>query len=1586
MTSPHHNHDQFMKIGGGRNHAPDSSIHKSTRVAFTDQKNSYAAGAHLKTTDDLLGINSVGDFSRSLGPSANLPTHFTSNLSNVQNVNSLEISQINLPQINNSRMSKLNHNHGIHTDLQMHNQLKYGPFQKHFIAQNKKAISRMIKQAMLKEDNEPFKGYSEVSNASIHLKKHQQHAKGSERDRSQHHQHNMNNSMIEPSLDSTAIDIHDRSGSAQPGNRTGSKFEGSIKASHGINSKVMETWINETLADAEHLDIPGVILKPEHKNPISRYAIDRLTLTNSGIPNETVDRVYRSLFVYSVGFYELIKKLVSHCQRKYSIITSIWKVFSVLLEYCCQSDYRMLISEITNQHEEEIEKMDRDFQSKCQEFLNNEKILKQNMEVMQKYSEELEKERTNERTLRLKLEEEYMQNSKNHEEEVQLRLKFESKLNSMHSMHRELEIKHKRLQIDLATAQNLIQRHEKLIEEQATDIIHLKVIKAENENKIHLLEEKKATMEREVNLKNNLVAEIEKRMKETQDESDLNKYQIHEQSKELTEQRLKIDCLETKVEGLISEKQHLEIGLKEEQTFRQIFEDKNLELKDKYSDLLNEHNELRQRLVGFEETVKNANERIEQQRDKIIEYKKTCELFEQQNGTMRVELEKLNELYRSTKNDLDEAIDRLHLINRVRHELELRLSSEQESNKQLQTTLQDKMAVIIEKERQVDTLQSALHESEMKCDQLQLQIYGNEKIFEMKEHALNDKVEQLKDIIDGERELREQWIEKFEKEQKDSNDHSASALIAKSRLKDLELELSNLQIKFDQQVKLTDQVQDQLTKTAQLLNEKTVYIDNQKREMHGLKETHTQIAMQKKDYIKKMLLELDAMRDNMQIEINQEAMAKEENYSKLAWLFKENQYLKLDIKNLHEQLEHKDRILFIKDTEIEQVSMAYEESRTKNILQIEKYDSLQESYDDYKLQMTQLLKIKEQIRVEQLEKIAQLEKDKQEQQDMMNGMRVQFDIKTESFKNQINKLIDQQTKLQSDSQSLQDKHQSELMEKMLALQALEQEKDRMLSQTKNKPEPLKPPSQNQTDRSKQQKPEVKLEVTGESVAKIQKADTKDQEVQTLPMATSVTVKQVKGEENTIEDISDMNTVQDLPGSKLVKQATKRRDSMNRRLREQMSHITGYQDQDLNKSLDDQSRNYSQTNLRQSDESQKNSLKVADSRASLFSNNNITIVGQPQPQPEKPTAWQNLQKNIVKTDPYSQMMKNIGPKPQLNKGTRNSNDLSNKNNTAVVNLSNQSLQPALRSMKTKQNLENQNLGEQTPISMDLRRASLESRVPNMESHQDLKNNKIVQEYPQKHSKTQIASEQDLLNVHSGEQSQLNIQQQFSQQQQQNDMQMNDEVQTRNIPTLNNQSHVSLETAQKYHYLQQQQQIEQQQQQQMQNMQINQQSHDNLTSNQLQQNPTMNSNQTLQFSTIGSNKQLPQPLTNEGMMISQGLTENNDNNLINGQQQINRQSNSNSGGGMPAAYMNPQLNSQNQQQQQQNQFQNQQHLQQQQLLQIQQQQMQLQMLQHQQLQQQLQQQQKEQQARQQYKKPDGGASIKGLIRGAATRQQQ
>lgn len=53
-----------------------------------------------------------------------------------------------------------------------------------------------------------------------------------------------------------------------------------------ITSKVVENWINQTLSDAEHLDIPSVILKPENKIPITRYGIDRIGLTNSGLSHD----------------------------------------------------------------------------------------------------------------------------------------------------------------------------------------------------------------------------------------------------------------------------------------------------------------------------------------------------------------------------------------------------------------------------------------------------------------------------------------------------------------------------------------------------------------------------------------------------------------------------------------------------------------------------------------------------------------------------------------------------------------------------------------------------------------------------------------------------------------------------------------------------------------------------------------------------------------------------------------------------------------------------------------------------------------------------------------------------------------------------------------------------------------------------------------------------------------------------------------------------------------------------------------------------------------------------------------------------
>lgn len=91
--------------------------------------------------------------------------------------------------------------------------------------------------------------------------------------------------------------------------------------------------------DAEHLDIQGLIMKPEHQMPLQRYSIDRMDLRAAGVDNNDIDRIYRGLFVYSIGFYEMLQKSLVHAKGKYTYLSSIWKVFAILLEYCCKSNY-----------------------------------------------------------------------------------------------------------------------------------------------------------------------------------------------------------------------------------------------------------------------------------------------------------------------------------------------------------------------------------------------------------------------------------------------------------------------------------------------------------------------------------------------------------------------------------------------------------------------------------------------------------------------------------------------------------------------------------------------------------------------------------------------------------------------------------------------------------------------------------------------------------------------------------------------------------------------------------------------------------------------------------------------------------------------------------------------------------------------------------------------------------------------------------------------------------------------------------------------------------------------------------------------
>ena len=134
----------------------------------------------------------------------------------------------------------------------------------------------------------------------------------------------------------------------------------------------MESWLNETLTDCQDQEIPGIIGKPQHVLPLSRYGIDRITLSILGLPEDQVNRLYHSLFVYTVGYFEVVRSIVKGYMRedgnKGVYMTKIWRVFMILLEYACKTDYQMITSQLEKDHHEKVNELEHRYKTEIEKL------------------------------------------------------------------------------------------------------------------------------------------------------------------------------------------------------------------------------------------------------------------------------------------------------------------------------------------------------------------------------------------------------------------------------------------------------------------------------------------------------------------------------------------------------------------------------------------------------------------------------------------------------------------------------------------------------------------------------------------------------------------------------------------------------------------------------------------------------------------------------------------------------------------------------------------------------------------------------------------------------------------------------------------------------------------------------------------------------------------------------------------------------------------------------------------------------------------------------------------------------------------
>ena len=103
-------------------------------------------------------------------------------------------------------------------------------------------------------------------------------------------------------------------------------------------------------------------------------------------------------------------------------------------------------------------------------------------------------------------------NIKSQEEEVKLRLQFESKLNSLHSLHRDLQAKYERSLDDIYKLEQIETSLKERCERYESELVELRSMKIEQESKIIYQGEKLKGQELDNERKNKAYQVIEAKM------------------------------------------------------------------------------------------------------------------------------------------------------------------------------------------------------------------------------------------------------------------------------------------------------------------------------------------------------------------------------------------------------------------------------------------------------------------------------------------------------------------------------------------------------------------------------------------------------------------------------------------------------------------------------------------------------------------------------------------------------------------------------------------------------------------------------------------------------------------------------------------------------------------------------------------------------------------------------------------------------------------------------------------------------------------------------------------------------------------
>lgn len=181
-------------------------------------------------------------------------------------------------------------------------------------------------------------------------------------------------------------------------------------------------------------------------------------------------------------------------------------------------------------------------------------------------------------------------------------------------------------------------------------------------------------------------------------------------------------------------------------------------------------------MIGHNQMTQEKDDTIFKLKEIVDTNSKELEILISKKNSNMIDLDKTNDQLLTCQKDLTDTVSKLHTTNKARHETEIRLGEAMEQQKIDKEALKLKDEMISRKNNDSEEYDKRIVELMRTNESLDTKKQGIERQFELTKKQLNEKINNLNEIINGEKETREMWIERYEKEQKEHNITNAQLL------------------------------------------------------------------------------------------------------------------------------------------------------------------------------------------------------------------------------------------------------------------------------------------------------------------------------------------------------------------------------------------------------------------------------------------------------------------------------------------------------------------------------------------------------------------------------------------------------------------------------------------------------------------------------------------------------------------------------------------------------------------------------------------------------------------------------------------